>query len=53
MVSSVVVLRRKGNKDFLTAILERKKPPNCLVVDEATIDDNFYVALHPYTMEKQ
>jgi hypothetical protein len=39
-------------KDFSTAILERKKSPNRLVVDEATNDDNSVVALHPDTMEK-
>ncbi|GJN09064.1 hypothetical protein PR202_ga27034 [Eleusine coracana subsp. coracana] len=42
----------KGKKDFSTAILERKKSPNRLVVDEATNDDNSVVALHPDTMEK-
>jgi hypothetical protein len=44
-------VRRKA-KDFSTAILERKKSPNRLVVDEATNDDNSVVALHPDTMEK-
>jgi len=39
-------------KDFSTAILERKKSPNRLVVDEAVNDDNSVVALHPKTMEK-
>lgn len=39
-------------KDFSTAILERKKSPNRLVVDEAVNDDNSVVALHPSTMEK-
>lgn len=43
---------RKGKKDFSTAILERKKAPNRLVVDEATNDDNSVVVLHPTTMEK-
>ena len=44
---------RKGTKrDFSTAILERKKSPNRLVVDEAINDDNSVVALHPETMEK-
>ncbi len=38
-------------KDFSTAILERKKSPNRLVVDEAVNDDNSVVALHPKTME--
>ncbi len=43
----------KGTKrDFSTAILERKKAPNRLVVDEAVNDDNSVVALHPETMEK-
>ncbi|CAK9182601.1 unnamed protein product [Ilex paraguariensis] len=43
----------KGTKrDFSTAILERKKAPNRLVVDEATNDDNSVVSLHPETMEK-
>jgi hypothetical protein len=35
-----------------TAILERKKAPNRLIVDEATNDDNSVVGLHPETMEK-
>jgi hypothetical protein len=39
-------------KDFSTAILERKKSPNRLVVDEAVNDDNSVVALNPKTMEK-
>ncbi|KAF5770163.1 putative vesicle-fusing ATPase [Helianthus annuus] len=39
-------------KDFSTAILERKKSPNRLVVDEAVNDDNSVVAMHPATMEK-
>lgn len=44
---------RKGTKrDFSTAILERKKAPNRLVVDEAVNDDNSVVSLHPETMEK-
>ncbi|KAG4383711.1 hypothetical protein GLYMA_13G143600v4 [Glycine max] len=43
----------KGTKrDFSTAILERKKAPNRLVVDEAVNDDNSVVVLHPDTMEK-
>jgi len=43
----------KGTKrDFSTAILERKKALNRLVVDEAVNDDNSVVALHPDTMEK-
>ncbi|VAI08911.1 unnamed protein product [Triticum turgidum subsp. durum] len=42
----------KSKKDYSTAILERKKSPNRLVVDEATNDDNSVVALHPDTMER-
>ena len=38
-------------KDFSTAILERKKSPNRLVVDEAINDDNSVVALNGKTME--
>ena len=44
--------RKSSKKDFSTAILERKKSPNRLVVDEAINDDNSVVALHPATMEK-
>lgn len=43
---------RKGKKDFSTAILERKKAINRLIVDEAVNDDNSVVAMHPETMEK-
>jgi transitional endoplasmic reticulum ATPase len=43
---------KKDKKDFSTAILERKKSPNRLVVDEAVNDDNSVVALHPKTMDK-
>ncbi|XLU26098.1 hypothetical protein S245_062164, partial [Arachis hypogaea] len=39
----------RGKKDYSTAILERKKSPNRLVVDEAVNDDN---SMHPDTMEK-
>lgn len=43
----------KGTKkDFSTAILEKKKAANRLVVDEAINDDNSVVSLHPDTMEK-
>ncbi|CAH2041682.1 unnamed protein product [Thlaspi arvense] len=41
-----------AKKDFSTAILERKKSPNRLIVDEAVNDDNSVVAMHPDTMEK-
>ena len=43
---------KSGKKDFSTAILERKKSPNRLVVDEAVNDDNSVVTMHPQTMEK-
>ena len=36
-------------KDFSTAILERKKSPNRLVVDEAINDENSVVALNSKT----
>ncbi|KAL9272346.1 Cell division control protein 48 homolog D-like protein [Drosera capensis] len=43
----------KGTKkDFSTAILERKKALNRLVIAEARNDDNSVVWLHPDTMEK-
>jgi len=44
--------RKSGKKDFSTAILERKKSANHLVVDEAINDDNYVVVMHPATMEK-
>lgn len=42
----------KGKKDYSTAILEKKKAPNRLIVDEATNDDNSVVSMNPETMEK-
>jgi hypothetical protein len=39
-------------KDASLAILERKKSPNRLVVDEASNEDNSVVALHPKKMEE-
>lgn len=39
-------------KDFSTAILDRKKAPNRLLVDDATSDDNSVVALSPAKMEE-
>ncbi|KAK9669477.1 hypothetical protein RND81_13G133200 [Saponaria officinalis] len=39
-------------KDFSTAILDRKRSPNRLVVDESIDDDNSIVALNPNVMEK-
>jgi hypothetical protein len=41
----------KDKKDASMAILERKKAPNRLVVDDAVNDDNSVVALSPKTME--
>ncbi|XP_050365661.1 cell division cycle protein 48 homolog [Argentina anserina] len=41
-----------NKKDFSTAILNRKKAPNRLIVDEANMDDNSVIQLHPETMEK-
>eukprot|EP01101_Sappina_pedata_P013146 TRINITY_DN9438_c0_g1_i1.p1 TRINITY_DN9438_c0_g1~~TRINITY_DN9438_c0_g1_i1.p1 ORF type:complete len:797 (-),score=422.67 TRINITY_DN9438_c0_g1_i1:99-2489(-) len=38
-------------KDFTTAILDRKKAPNRLVVDDNLNDDNSIVALHPTVMD--
>ncbi|WVZ20643.1 hypothetical protein V8G54_007965 [Vigna mungo] len=43
---------KSEKKDYSTAILERKKSPNRLIVDEAVNDDNSVVTLHPETMEK-
>uniref|UniRef100_A0A7S0MQC1 Vesicle-fusing ATPase n=1 Tax=Pyramimonas obovata TaxID=1411642 RepID=A0A7S0MQC1_9CHLO len=43
----------KGDKkDFTTAILERKKAPNRLIVDESVNDDNSVIALNLKTMEE-
>jgi len=33
------------NKDFSTAILDKKKAPNRLMVDDATNDDNSTICL--------
>ncbi|RZS18175.1 hypothetical protein BHM03_00050407 [Ensete ventricosum] len=41
-----------GKKDYSTAILEKKKAPNRLIVDEAVNDDNSVVSMNPETMEK-
>lgn len=47
------LIYRKGTKrDFSTAILEKKKAANRLVVDEAKDDDNSVVSLNPETMDK-
>lgn len=44
--------QKHDKRDYSTAILERKKSPNRLVVDEAINDDNSVVALHPKTMDR-
>lgn len=44
------VSRKK--QDVSTAILERKKSPNRLIVDEALNDDNSVVSMHTQTMKK-
>ena len=38
--------------DINTAIMDKKKAPNRLVVDEATNDDNSVVSLSPAKMEE-
>eukprot|EP00172_Hildenbrandia_rubra_P004054 Plantae.Rhodophyta-Hildenbrandia_rubra.ctg7472.p1 GENE.Plantae.Rhodophyta-Hildenbrandia_rubra.ctg7472~~Plantae.Rhodophyta-Hildenbrandia_rubra.ctg7472.p1 ORF type:complete len:818 (+),score=194.61 Plantae.Rhodophyta-Hildenbrandia_rubra.ctg7472:193-2646(+) len=38
--------------DFSTAILDRKKAPNRLIVDDAVNDDNSVIALSPAKMEE-
>jgi len=43
---------KKKPGDYLTAILDRKKAPNRLIVDEATQDDNSIVCLSPAKMEE-
>ncbi|GFP79896.1 cell division cycle protein 48 homolog, partial [Phtheirospermum japonicum] len=43
---------KSSKKDFSTAILERKKSPNRLIVDEAINDDNSVVCMHPTKMEE-
>ena len=52
MISGFICCRKGAKKDFSTAILERKKAANRLVVDEAVNDDNSVVSMHPDTMEK-
>lgn len=42
---------KKDKTDAVLNLMERKKAPNRLVVDEATNDDNSVVALNPTTME--
>ncbi|KAK4362493.1 hypothetical protein RND71_017734 [Anisodus tanguticus] len=43
---------KSNKKDFSTAILERKKSPNRLIVDESINDDNSVVSMHPAKMEE-
>ena len=43
---------KPDKKDFTTAILERKKAPNRLIVDESVNDDNSVIALNLKTMEE-
>lgn len=43
--------KKDDKKDYTTAILERKKSPNRLIVDDATNDDNSVVSLNTETME--
>eukprot|EP00898_Chlorokybus_atmophyticus_P005074 jgi/Chlat1/5568/Chrsp369S05357 len=54
LISSRVACSSKGKekKDFSTAILERKKSPNRLIVDEAINDDNSVVAMNTKSMEE-
>ncbi|KAL8123429.1 cell division cycle protein 48 homolog [Apium graveolens] len=43
---------KSGKKDYSTAILERKKSPNRLIVDEAVNDDNSVLSMHPSKMDE-
>lgn len=45
------LFRKSDKKDYSIAILEKKKSPNCLVVDEALNDDYSVVGMHPAKME--
>lgn len=51
-VEPVEETKGKTKKDFSTAILERKKAPNRLVVDDSVNDDNSTVSLNIKTMEE-
>ncbi|KAI0529346.1 hypothetical protein KFK09_001893 [Dendrobium nobile] len=53
------LLRLRGSKrraevlrDYSIAILEKKKAPNRLIIDEVVNEDNSVVSLNPLTMEK-
>lgn len=50
--SSAPPPKDEKKKDYATAILDRKKAPNRLIVDDATNDDNSVVALSPAKMEE-
>lgn len=43
---------KTNKRDYSTAILERKKSPNRLVVDEPVNDDNSVVSMHPSKMDE-
>jgi len=43
---------KSEKKDFSTAIMEKKRAPNRLFVEEAINDDNSVVAMHPNTLQK-
>ena len=45
------VKKEAGKKDFSTAILDRKKSPNRLIVDDAINDDNTVINLNAKTMD--
>ena len=45
----LIVVRKK---DYSTAILERKKAPNRLFVEDAVQDDNSVVGLHQSKMDE-
>lgn len=43
---------KSGKKGYSTAILERKKSPNRLLVDEAINNDNSVLSMHPSKMDE-
>eukprot|EP00166_Cyanidium_caldarium_P002235 ctg_2239.g527 len=50
--SHAPVPEKKKAGDYMTAILDRKKAPNRLLIDEASQDDNSIVCLSPAKMEE-
>lgn len=46
-----IFVRFRNNNNYSTGILERKKAPNRLIVDEAINEDNSMVGMHPAKME--